>query len=41
VTGKVILSFAYGVDVRPQGDPFVEDEVILDALAFESSAEDF
>ena len=40
MTGKVILSFAYGIDVRPQGDPFVEDgENMLGALAFGTTAE--
>ena len=40
MAGKVILSFAYGIDVHSQGDPFVEDgENMLRALAFGSTAE--
>ena len=38
MAGQVILSFAYGIDVRPQGDPFVEGgENMLKAVAFGST----
>jgi len=40
MAGKVILSFAHGIDVRPNGDPFVEHgENMLGALAFGSTME--
>ncbi len=40
MAGQVILSVAYGIDVPPQGDPFVEDaENILRAMAFASTKE--
>jgi hypothetical protein len=38
MAGQVILSAAYGIDVLPQGDPFVEDaENMLRAMAFAST----
>ncbi|KAI0299925.1 cytochrome P450 [Russula brevipes] len=38
MTGQGILSVAYGVDVLPEGDPFVEDaENVLRAMAFGST----
>jgi len=40
MAGQVILSVAYGIDVQPQGDPFVEDgENMLHAMAFASTKE--
>jgi hypothetical protein len=40
MAGQVILSVAYGIDVQPQGDPFVEDaENMLRAMAFASTKE--
>ena len=38
MAGQVILSAAYGIDVLPQGDPFVEDaENMLRTMAFAST----
>ena len=40
MAGQVILSVAYGIDVRPEGDPFVEDgENMLKAMTFASTKE--
>jgi hypothetical protein len=34
MTGQIILSIAYGIDVRPEGDPYVEEtENALRALS--------
>ena len=33
MAGQIILSTAYGIDVRPEGDPYVEEaEKVLNAL---------
>jgi hypothetical protein len=38
MAGQVILSVAYGVDVLPEGDPFVKDaENVLQAMEFGST----
>ncbi|KAH9983872.1 cytochrome P450, partial [Russula vinacea] len=40
MAGQIILSVAYGIDVRPEGDPFVEDaENVLHALVLGSKPE--
>jgi len=40
MAGQIILTVAYGIDVRPQEDPFVEDaENMLRAMAFGSTSE--
>ncbi len=40
MAGQVILSVAYGIDVRPEGDPYVEDaENVLRALQIGSTQE--
>ena len=40
MAGQIILSVAYGIDVRPEGDPFVEDaENVLQALILGSKPE--
>lgn len=40
MAGHSILSVAYGIDVRPQGDPFVEGgENMLRAMGFASTSE--
>jgi hypothetical protein len=40
MAGEVILAVAYGIDVLPQRDPFVEDgENMLHAMAFASTNE--
>jgi hypothetical protein len=40
MAGQIILSVAYGIDVRPEGDPFVEDaEKVLHALEIGSTQE--
>ena len=40
MAGQIILSVAYGIDVRPEGDPFVEGaENVLRALQLGSTAE--
>jgi hypothetical protein len=40
MAGEIILSVAYGIDVQPQGDPFVEAaENMLGAMAFSSTKE--
>ena len=37
MTGQVMLSVAYGIDVRPEGDPYVEEtENALRALTLGS-----
>ena len=41
MTGKVILSFAYGVDVRPGGSIVEDEENTLGELAFETTTEAF
>jgi hypothetical protein len=40
MAGQVILSVAYGIDVRPEGDPFVADaENVLRAIQIGSTPE--
>jgi len=40
MAGQIILSVAYGIDVRPEGDPYVEDgENVLRALQLGSTQE--
>ena len=40
MAGQIILSVAYGIDVRPKGDPYVEDaENVLRALQLGSTQE--
>jgi hypothetical protein len=40
MAGQIILSVAYGIDVRPEGDPFVEDaEKVLQAVILGSTPE--
>lgn len=40
MAGQIILSVAYGIDVRPEGDPYVEDaEKVLCALQLGSTQE--
>ncbi len=40
MAGQVILSVAYGIDVRPEGDPYVEHaENVLRALQIGSTQE--
>ncbi|KAI0295325.1 CyP450 monooxygenase [Multifurca ochricompacta] len=38
MTGKIIVSIAYGIDVRPEGDPYVEGaERVLEGVSLVSS----
>ncbi|KAI0295332.1 CyP450 monooxygenase [Multifurca ochricompacta] len=38
MTGRIILSIAYGIDVQPEGDPYVEGaEKVLEGLSLVSS----
>ena len=38
MAGQIILSVAYGIDVRPEGDPYVADaENVLHALQIGST----
>jgi hypothetical protein len=40
MAGQIILSVAYGIDVRPEGDPYVEDaENVLRAVQLGSTWE--
>jgi hypothetical protein len=40
MAGQIILSVAYGIDVRPEGDPYVEEaEKVLYALKIGSTPE--
>ena len=40
MAGQIILSVAYGIDVRPEGDPYVADaENVLHALQLGSTYE--
>ncbi len=40
MAGQIILSVAYGINVRPEGDPFVEEaENVLHALQIGSTTE--
>jgi hypothetical protein len=40
MAGQIILSVAYGIDVRPEGDPYVENaENVLRALQLGSTHE--
>jgi hypothetical protein len=40
MAGQIILSVAYGIDVRPEGDPYVEDaENVLNAMISGSKKE--
>ena len=40
MAGQIILSVAYGIDVRLEGDPYVEDaENVLHALQLGSTQE--
>lgn len=40
MAGQIILSVAYGIDVRPEGDPYVEQaEDVLRALQIGSTHE--
>ena len=40
MAGQIILSVAYGIDVRPEGDPYVENaESVLRALQLGSTHE--
>jgi hypothetical protein len=40
MAGQIILSVAYGIDVRPEGDPYVENaENVLRALQLGSTYE--
>ena len=40
MAGQIILSTAYGIDVRPEGDPHVEEaEKVLNALVLRSTKE--
>ena len=40
MAGQIILSAAYGIDVRPEGDPYVEQaEKVLQALEVGSTQE--
>jgi hypothetical protein len=40
MAGQIILSVAYGIDVRPEGDPYVENaENVLHALEIGSAKE--
>ena len=40
MAGQIILSAAYGIDVRPEGDPYVEEaEKVLHALTLGSTSD--
>jgi hypothetical protein len=40
MAGQIILSVAYGIDVRPEGDPYVEQaEKVLQALEIGTTQE--